>query len=458
MACLQKVAPRRPDITKLATSLPSEASASAPSSPCRDSSPLSFPSRASSPRAPHQLSSDSLRAFEILSASHRGEYAGPSWVKINISEEEYATLCSVVDAAELPFRHDYDADSQLLVLRMPESPIHNTFKTHLAILLAQLLQQAISSSIAQAESEAAASDLRDLHDLITYHVELETTSSATRDLHGRKVPDISFCYSKDTHAPFVAEIGYSQKSQDLASLARSYILKSGGAIRTVLTVNLEYQERTRRKRKEGDGDGDGDSQQTRAASSICLYRLGERVMWDAVFRDEEGMEQEGELNLCLSDFIPEGSERHIGRQVLEGIPITISFRQLAELLRKGERRQVAHDKTPEPEGSRRAQGRARKRKQVTFSWDLPEGPTHDTDSPDTSPDSQQSSKKRRLARATGARDVASLVQRPAGSAEITRITRSRSRSSPGERSEGMTTRSRSRSARSGHDNASTTNS
>ncbi|KAJ0100653.1 hypothetical protein J7T55_008971, partial [Diaporthe amygdali] len=288
--------------------------------------------------------------------------------------------------------------------------IHFNIPPH-GLALSRASGHAISSD-AEAQNEAAASDIRDLHDLITHHVELETTPSAAREPHGRKVPDISFCYGENTHAPFVAEIGYSQKSQDLASLARSYILKSGGAIRTVLTVDLEHQERTQRKRKDGNADG----QKPRAASSVCLYRLGKRVLWDAVFRDEEGVEQAGELDLCLSDFVPEGSERRIGRQALETTPITVPFHQLAELLRKGERRQVAHDKTPEPEGNRRAQNRARKRKQVTFDWDLPPSPEHDTESPEMSPDGQQSSKRRRLARASG-RCSASLAQRPAGPAE-----------------------------------------
>lgn len=350
----------------------------------------------------HQLSSESLQAFEILLASHRGEYTGPPWVKITLSEKEYEALCSAVNTAELPFRHDYNADSQLLVLRMPESPIHNTFKSHLATLLANLVEQAISSAAARAPSEAAASNIRDIDELVSHHVELETSPSAAHELHGQKVPDISFCYGEEDHTPFIAEIGYSQKSQDLASLARRYIRKSGGAIRTVLTVDLEHHERAGRKHKDED--------QIRAASSICLYRLGRRVVWDAVFRNEEGVEQAGELNLYLSDFIPEGSEgeRLVGRQALEAIPITVPFQRLAKLLRKGERRQVVHDRTPEKAS------RAQKRKQVTFDWDLPRG--YATQSPEISPDGQQSSKKRRLARATGA-----------GGSESTRVTRSRSR-------------------------------
>lgn len=123
-------------------------------------------------------------------------------------------------------------------------------------------------------------------------------------------------------------------------------------------------------------------------------------MHNAVFRDHLGAEQPGNIHLTLADFVPENAELQISREVLETVPITIPFSELAESLTLSETRQAMKDTTPEPP--------QRGRKRVRFDWE-PEGyVSSETDSspemsnqvsasaPGSAPARRPPSKRRRL--------------------------------------------------------------
>lgn len=226
------------------------------------------------------LHKTSREVLNILNDFHHGKYTGPSWVRFpGLPLYEYEALFTAVDE-EFRFRHDYDADAQLLVLRMPESPTHSTIKTYLTILLERTIQKAIAEAAADAVKHGnhnAASDLRALGPLITCHTELELSMRGQRSV---KVPDVAFCYGTNRYPSVIVEIGYSQKSLDLAMLARQYIATSNGAIGTVVTVDLEYQDRQGRKGRRPQKRA---AESMASAASLCLYRLNDRLMWDEVF-------------------------------------------------------------------------------------------------------------------------------------------------------------------------------
>lgn len=323
---------------------------------------------------------------------------------------------------------------------MPESPEHGIVKTHFAALLDRRLQTAITDATTKAAEggqDDLAASLEALHELLIYSTELEirTLSSSSTGISGSKVPDIGVCYDEDPFPPMVAEVARSQKSMDLARLARSYISGSNGAIRTVLTIDLDYMQ-GKRKRSRAEAEAEDGSPQP-GCSCVCLYRMDKRVMWNEVFREPDGTERDGEIKLSLADFVPEAVVRRIGRQVLEDATVVIPFSQLNAQLRRGEKRQLALEKskTQEQRGGR---------KRLRFDWDLPEedASTHVESSGDDD-GGEGPSKKRRLSPSqktfrgsTQGSTTLALAQRPSA-----RVTRSRSRGRP---TCSVVTRSRSR--------------
>jgi hypothetical protein len=67
-------------------------------------------------------------------------------------------------------------------------------------------------------------------------------------------PELPYHFKGSRFPQFVIEIGYSEKSRALQSLAKDYYEKSQGAIKTVLTVDIEYVSASGR-RHAGSGAG-----------------------------------------------------------------------------------------------------------------------------------------------------------------------------------------------------------
>jgi hypothetical protein len=74
--------------------------------------------------------------------------------------------------------------------------------------------------------------------------------------------------------------------------------------------------------------------------TLSLYRLGERVVHNVMFRDHLGAEQHGDIQLTFADFVRDSSELQTSREVLEPFPITIPFSELTGSLAFCETRQA----------------------------------------------------------------------------------------------------------------------
>lgn len=137
-------------------------------------------------------------------------------------------------------RYDYDYDSQHLIIRM-NSLLHEKF---IAQVIGRLKAQ--MTAIASAKSK-----LREIVDAIHEegHWRLRLGSiadseteheSAEKAYPTSRSADQNFRYQGAMWPSVVLEISYSQKRKDLPRLAYSYIRGSGGNIKVVVGLDIEY--------------------------------------------------------------------------------------------------------------------------------------------------------------------------------------------------------------------------
>lgn len=188
-----------------------------------------------------------------------------------------------------------------------------------------------------------------------------------------KGPDGQLCFGGTLQPPFVTEVGYSQDSQDLATCAKIYHEKSGGEIKTVSTIKVEYADRVKREAA-GQGTADID-----CSAYFSAHRGPNRVEDDVFSRDAQGeMAAGGPLRLLLSDFIPDHVlETKLSEQVrrrVEAIAVDVTFGQLCRALRDGERPQELIDSNERQRKQERETGQqSKKREAVHVHWEVKPG-------------------------------------------------------------------------------------
>ncbi len=126
---------------------------------------------------------------------------------------------------------DYFPSASLFVLRMP-SVLHEEFKSSIVDDIVQQLR-----SVAEGTGRASEFARRIKHG-----------GSATitfDDLgYGRHEPDALFRHREAQFPGVIIEISYTQKRRDLARVAQDYILGSGGNIRAVVGIDIDYKDKS----------------------------------------------------------------------------------------------------------------------------------------------------------------------------------------------------------------------
>ncbi|KAJ0100727.1 hypothetical protein J7T55_009319 [Diaporthe amygdali] len=112
-----------------------------------------------------------------------------------------------------------------------------------------------------------------------------------------KSPDGQLRFLGTASPQFVLEVGYSQKATSLSQLAKDHFENSDGAIKIVLTININYAKSRERHSNARVGAH---------SATFCLYRGPERIHHSTVFRDAQRQRlADVSLRPLLADFIPE---------------------------------------------------------------------------------------------------------------------------------------------------------
>lgn len=219
-------------------------------------------------------------------------------------------------------RYDYDSAESEFVLRMP-SPLHDIFAIRLQEVIVGELRAFMKDEeirpIIERIKMAATSDVR-FGDMSTIK---------------KKSPDGSFRFAGTKYPPLVLEVANSQKRGDLSWLAESYIERTKGRTKTVITIDLEYRAPDKRTRR---------FLPPRTAvysiyrnRVVCDERIGNRqreahvVIQDQHFRMDDATAPDGSMCLLLSDFCPDGTLSATNDRT-----IAIPHSELAHLLTEAE--------------------------------------------------------------------------------------------------------------------------
>lgn len=336
--------------------------------------------RAGSPRGRSRTrcGSDVEVALRLITASWQGLFSEEDEDRhtLQISPSDYLRLCRQLGAHdprllhyfENELRTDYDPDRGILVLRFMASAVHEYIRDQLLVeIMLQLREHAKRLS----EDDVLSSLLSDIKPLGNARVKFGTVDVAveegTKQVEDRKYPDCQLRF-RGTHRPrhqlyhfkgsrfsqFVVEIGFSQERNSLQEYAGQYHEKSHGAVKTVLTIDIEYKDSPRQKTRRAATPKKSRTEEAPDLSArFCLYRGPDRVAHDVAFRSRDGATMDGSLRLLLSDFIPDVVLQQISaehRQQTSDTIIDIPFRQLCEFLGDAEFEQTLEDGNTPPPG------------------------------------------------------------------------------------------------------------
>ncbi|KAL2274241.1 hypothetical protein FJTKL_03553 [Diaporthe vaccinii] len=327
-------------------------------------------------------------AFQYLQQADHGRYEGPSWVSFpNASADDLEALEAAAEGIR-KYRYDFDPQSEILTLRMPEGQPHSFTKNGIGLSILNHLYRRLDQAIDDDEGYNADA-LRLIKSKITSNIEAPVKLPTGT----KKVPDVAFFHEGYIYPPLVIEIGSSQKSTELPILARDYIGQTEGKIQTVITVHIGYerplqrsekrrQQRslscagrvTRSRSRQSQIDETTSRSQSRgrerldtrpghreaetSTAGVSLFRLRDQILNNEVFRDDGGEPVEGGLKLNVADFVPRGDD------TLRSLSFTVPFKDLYDALKRGEQQQQLEEKTPPPGQT------SRKRVHFEFNWEV----------------------------------------------------------------------------------------
>lgn len=316
------------------------------------------------------------RAYLLIEAFAQGllpdDLPSPEWHVLHLTPPEYLELLRRVKGSRLgegyKFRHDYNPETSVLVLRMGGNSTH------------EYLQQKIFDEIKyQLRNHTRAADpvlsdlLGDIEDRGQMGVVLEAQSE--EDIFGIKCPDAQlWAWHEGVSSPqFLMEVGYSQKNEELPSLARQYY-EGSNSIKTVLTIKVPYYPPEKRKTSSTSHDRDN-------RPAFSLYRGPDRIYCDQPFRNDDGSPTGVSLQLFLADFIPDPALENLDPQLRAQLQATIDLpaQMLCQFLGKAERAQADEDIQKAEWKKRKREWETRKRegggslptgKRKSVKWDV----------------------------------------------------------------------------------------
>jgi len=288
---------------------------------------------------------------------YQGRSSDTIWKRVRISPAEYRALQDALEKdARLgawvadKLRYDYDSVDGELVLRMP-SPLHDIF----AVRLQEVILRELKASNEQEEVRTVVDRIR-----MAVTSDLRFGNASARD---KKSPDGSFRFAGTKHPPLVIEVANSQKREDLPHLAESYVERTKGRTKTVITMDLEYRAPNERATRS--------SPPREAVYSIYRNRLTRDEQtgeWqreahvdveDQHFRMRDSTIPAGSMHLLLSDFCPDGT--------LSGAndwAVAITHAELADLLAEAETEEAIAEAPSSPSSSEKNVPFVSKRKRL----------------------------------------------------------------------------------------------
>lgn len=291
--------------------------------------PISPPATVLVDSSPRHLPHLICRLYHRIQQCYEGKLLDNTWESVRISPQWYQVLQDELEKdTELgawvadKLRYDYDSAEGEFVLRMP-SPLHDIF----AIRLQEVIVRELGHLTTQEEIRP-----------VIERIKMATTSDirfSDSSTEGKKSPDGSFRFTGTKYPPLVIEVANSQKRRDLPRLAESYIERTKGRTKTVITIDLEYRSPSERT---------AHSLPPRSAVySIYRNRLvrnEETGSWqreahaeveEEQFSVEDSAAADGSVCLLLSDFCPDGTLSATNDRT-----IAISHRELARFLTEAE--------------------------------------------------------------------------------------------------------------------------
>lgn len=343
-------------------------------------------------------------ALEIIKAAQKGRLPSslrsPDWIVLELSIAQYSELIERLEDIDLleffqdKLRHDWDPDCGILVLRLMASPVHETLREDLYDDIKGRLRDLASSAADPDMSRHIAMIRSGGHASLQLESDSLENPSHKKAMEAEKSPDCRMNYGDTVRPQFVIEIAYSQKRASLQKLARDYYVGSEGEIKTVVTIDINYNPPDLRLSSASCPSTCDQS------AKFCLYRGPRQICKDQAFRDKAGNPVEGgDLKLLLSDFIPDsvlGQLRRPLRRQAKTMPIDISASQLCQYLARGEHRQALEDRAKAIRKAQqsRPQPKSKKRK-LAVLWELDEESVQKPSFSSSSPPSDSGAATRR---------------------------------------------------------------
>lgn len=387
-------------------------------------------------------------ALQLIRASKRGTLLNKpssfSWCPFPITPVQFLDLRQQLKEEALlayfeDLRWDYNPARNSFVLRLMATTFHESLQDSLFDHIKKELDKHIANATAGSNNSDAGL-VRTLSKISSCgHAKVPL--GYMKGVLAKKSPDSQLRFSGHPVSPFVIEIGYSQKAKSLQRLAKEYYEDSGGQVKTVLTVDVEY--------------GSPHQRHQDRTAKLCLYRGPKRVCKDMVFLTADGDSLDSvQLQLCLSDFIPDDVLHHLpapSQERARNATIDLSAPLLCSFLAKAHADQkVEDDYMQEWERLLRAGAPPLKRKSVHWEVDITDeeqsvAPSSRTSSADASASRSPTSRTKRQKTDIEYRPRSQALSSPTGSAGNASQRRTRSASRNTDTADSPLSRPRTRS-------------
>ncbi|KAF2872269.1 hypothetical protein BDV95DRAFT_569390 [Massariosphaeria phaeospora] len=238
---------------------------------------------------------DVFKVFKLISSIYQGlhnseidEYRFPfSPVQFEQLQKEISRDSKLEDWVECKLRWGYSSLNGELVIRMAQT-IHEIVGGKLADVLFDALR-----ACAQASRH------------VTNIAKWYSSPVKLSDDSDKRHPDASFAYASATRQPLVVEVAHSQKYEDARKKAEWYGFGSGGLVRTIFLVDIEYWNPTMRQNPPPRVRRI--TYQIYRMRNIPLPSGGFRLEMErdsVLLRDSSGIVTPGNTSFKLSDFVP----------------------------------------------------------------------------------------------------------------------------------------------------------
>ena len=240
--------------------------------------------------------------------------------------------------------YDWIATTGEIILRkMMPNPVHDVVAAEIGLAFYDQLRDLLKDRRTSSKVKELVKDIDGPYPNLAANIRA-TAGGADDDtnddplLISKRHPDNCFCFSTRGPMPIVIEVGNSQKSKDLEELAKSWMKENSRKTKTVITVDLDYQDRLARKQTPNT-----------PKATITLYRvnISRSLKTRFVFHDSSAAEEnEQDLELTLADFLPRDTveETKKSSRDFKFPALVITAEKLRDILAKADKIQQVRDR------------------------------------------------------------------------------------------------------------------